>query len=314
MHPVAFLPSPSQSVWHLGPLPVRAYALCIVAGIFLALWLAARRMRERGGTNEDVWDVAGWAIVFGIIGGRLYHVVTDPELYFDGQAEHQPARRGQDLGRRARHLGGDRARHAGRLDRLPPQGHLADRVRRRRRTWRAAGPRARTLGQLVQQRALRRPDQHAVGTAGPLPGHHQGLRGGRRHGIGRRAVRQRGDHAGRALPADLPLRVAVGRRDRAPAALPRSPLPPGPRQRDGALRDGLHARPGVDRGAALRPRQPHPRAAPQHLDEHHRVRPRPGLVPAPRRVPRRTRGHPVHPNTRGEPDRDEESADVGSDD
>ena len=80
--PLAYLPSPSQSVWHLGPLPVRAYALCIVAGIVVALWLTARRFRERGGTSEDVWDVAGWAIVLGIIGGRLYHVVTDPELYF----------------------------------------------------------------------------------------------------------------------------------------------------------------------------------------------------------------------------------------
>jgi prolipoprotein diacylglyceryl transferase len=83
VHPVAYLPSPSQSVWHLGPIPVRAYALCIVAGIFVALWLTARRMRERGGKSEDVWDVAGWAIVLGIIGGRLYHVITDPELYFE---------------------------------------------------------------------------------------------------------------------------------------------------------------------------------------------------------------------------------------
>ena len=82
MHPVAYLPSPSHSVWHLGPIPVRAYALCIVLGIFAALWLGARRLRERGGTPEDVWDVAGWAIVLGIIGGRLYHIVTDPELYF----------------------------------------------------------------------------------------------------------------------------------------------------------------------------------------------------------------------------------------
>jgi prolipoprotein diacylglyceryl transferase len=69
---------------------VRAYALCIVAGIFVALWLTARRMRERGGRNEDVWDVAGWAIVFGIIGGRLYHVVTDPELYFEGKSGTSP--------------------------------------------------------------------------------------------------------------------------------------------------------------------------------------------------------------------------------
>lgn len=90
VQPVAYLPSPSQSVWHLGPIPIRAYALCIVAGIFVALWLAARRMRERGGTSEDVWDVAGWAIVFGIIGGRLYHIITDPELYFEGKPGTSP--------------------------------------------------------------------------------------------------------------------------------------------------------------------------------------------------------------------------------
>ncbi len=79
---LAYLPSPTQSVWHLGPLPIRAYALCIVSGIALALWLAARRWRARGGNQDHLWDICGWAIVFGIIGGRLYHVVSDPELYF----------------------------------------------------------------------------------------------------------------------------------------------------------------------------------------------------------------------------------------
>ena len=87
---LAEIPSPSQSVWHLGPLPIRAYALCIIAGILLALWLTTRRWRERGGKEDEIWDVAGWAIVFGIIGGRLYHVVTDPELYFDGKPGTSP--------------------------------------------------------------------------------------------------------------------------------------------------------------------------------------------------------------------------------
>ena len=80
--PVASIPSPTQAVWHLGPVPIRAYALCIVAGIFVALWLTARRWRAVGGKDDDIWDVGGWAIVFGIVGGRLYHVVSDPELYF----------------------------------------------------------------------------------------------------------------------------------------------------------------------------------------------------------------------------------------
>jgi prolipoprotein diacylglyceryl transferase len=82
VHVLASIPSPSRSVWHLGPLPVRAYALCIIAGILVAIWLTNRRWRERGGNPEHVWDVAAWAIVLGIIGGRVYHVVTDPELYF----------------------------------------------------------------------------------------------------------------------------------------------------------------------------------------------------------------------------------------
>ncbi len=82
VHPLAAIPSPTHAVWHLGPIPIRAYALCIVAGIFVALAVTARRWRARGGKDEDIWDVAGWAIAFGIVGGRLYHVITDAELYF----------------------------------------------------------------------------------------------------------------------------------------------------------------------------------------------------------------------------------------
>ncbi len=87
MSVLASIPSPSRAVWHLGPIPVRAYALCIIAGIVVALAVLLRRWRERGGVEDDVWDVAGWAIVFGIAGGRIYHVITDPELYF-GSGRH----------------------------------------------------------------------------------------------------------------------------------------------------------------------------------------------------------------------------------
>ena len=58
MRSVASIPSPTHAVWHLGPLPVRAYALCIVAGIFVCVALTLRRWRARGGRDEDVWDVA----------------------------------------------------------------------------------------------------------------------------------------------------------------------------------------------------------------------------------------------------------------
>ncbi|WP_406043418.1 prolipoprotein diacylglyceryl transferase [Micromonospora sp. NBC_00898] len=79
---LSYLPSPARGVWHLGPLPVRAYALCILAGIVVAVLVTQRRWGARGGRADDVLDVAVWAVPFGVVGGRLYHVVTDPELYF----------------------------------------------------------------------------------------------------------------------------------------------------------------------------------------------------------------------------------------
>jgi prolipoprotein diacylglyceryl transferase len=69
-------------VWDLGPIPIRAYALCIIAGIIAAIWIGERRWVARGGKRGTVSDIAVWAVIFGLIGGRLYHVITDNELYF----------------------------------------------------------------------------------------------------------------------------------------------------------------------------------------------------------------------------------------
>jgi prolipoprotein diacylglyceryl transferase len=79
---LATIPSPTQGVWNLGPLPIRAYALCIVAGIIAAIMLTERRWLARGGAAGDVLDISVWAVPFGIIGGRIYHVITSPEAYF----------------------------------------------------------------------------------------------------------------------------------------------------------------------------------------------------------------------------------------
>jgi prolipoprotein diacylglyceryl transferase len=62
--------------------PIRAYALCIVAGIIVAIWLGQRRWVARGGSPLAVGDVAIWAVPFGIVGSRIYHVITDNQLYF----------------------------------------------------------------------------------------------------------------------------------------------------------------------------------------------------------------------------------------
>ncbi|WP_410643015.1 prolipoprotein diacylglyceryl transferase [Amycolatopsis sp. lyj-346] len=79
---LATIPSPDRGVWHLGPIPLRAYALCIIAGIIVAIWWGERRWVARGGTKGTVIDIAVFAVPFGLVGGRLYHVITDPELYF----------------------------------------------------------------------------------------------------------------------------------------------------------------------------------------------------------------------------------------
>lgn len=79
---LANIPSPPQGVWYLGPLPIRAYAVSIMVGIVLALWLTHRRYVARGGNADMVWDAAIVAIPAGIIGGRIYHVITDADKYF----------------------------------------------------------------------------------------------------------------------------------------------------------------------------------------------------------------------------------------
>lgn len=76
------LPSPTVGVLEIGPLTIHAYALCILAGIFVAVWMGDRRLRDRGGEAGVVLDVAMWAVPFGIVGGRLYHVITTPQPYF----------------------------------------------------------------------------------------------------------------------------------------------------------------------------------------------------------------------------------------
>lgn len=79
---LAAIPSPPQGVWELGPLPLRAYALCILAGIIIAVWWTTRRYVARGGRADTVIDAAIAAVPAGIIGGRIYHVITDSDLYF----------------------------------------------------------------------------------------------------------------------------------------------------------------------------------------------------------------------------------------
>ncbi len=78
----AVIPSPEVGVWFIGPIPIRAYALLIVLGIVIAVWLGNKRYLARGGNPGVITAIAIWAVPFGIIGGRLYHVISDVQLYF----------------------------------------------------------------------------------------------------------------------------------------------------------------------------------------------------------------------------------------
>jgi prolipoprotein diacylglyceryltransferase len=94
---LASIPSPTSAAWRLGPVSVRAYALCVIAGIAVALAVASRRYRRGAGNRQGrrgvILDVAAWAVPFGLIGAathalliatrhdfthahRLWHVVT----------------------------------------------------------------------------------------------------------------------------------------------------------------------------------------------------------------------------------------------
>lgn len=76
------IPSPEVSSFELGPIRVHFYALFILIGIALAIWIGSRRFRQRGGPAGMILDIALWAVPFGIVGGRIFHVVTHWDYYF----------------------------------------------------------------------------------------------------------------------------------------------------------------------------------------------------------------------------------------
>ncbi len=78
---LAFLPSPPTGVVHIGPVPLRAYAVCILLGVVVAVVIGERRFVARGGRRGAVADLAAVAVPFGLLGARIYHVATSFELY-----------------------------------------------------------------------------------------------------------------------------------------------------------------------------------------------------------------------------------------
>ena len=79
----ASIPTPAQSVLELGPLTIHYYALCIITGIAIAIWLGSKRFQFKTAQGQSVVsEVAIVAVPSGIIGGRIYHVISSPNAYF----------------------------------------------------------------------------------------------------------------------------------------------------------------------------------------------------------------------------------------
>lgn len=84
MNVVASLPSPSSPSLDLGPIELRAYGLLIALGVITAVWLLGKMLERYGsGTPDDASSVATWGVVAGIVGARLYHVVTEWPRFSD---------------------------------------------------------------------------------------------------------------------------------------------------------------------------------------------------------------------------------------
>jgi len=79
-------PTPTQSALEIGPLTIHFYALCIITGISVAIWLGDKRFRAKAVNGKSVVsEVAITAVPVGIIGGRIYHVISSPSAYFGSE-------------------------------------------------------------------------------------------------------------------------------------------------------------------------------------------------------------------------------------
>lgn len=79
---LAKIPSPGSNALEIGPLSFRAYGLMIAFGVIAAVAIAGRRFTKSGGGNaDDMISTAVWAVPAGLVGARIYHVVTDNQLY-----------------------------------------------------------------------------------------------------------------------------------------------------------------------------------------------------------------------------------------
>lgn len=77
-----FPPPPARGIDLPGPFFLNFYTLVIILGGILAVVVATRLWKSRGGNGDDVFSATTWAVILGIIGARIYHVISSPDAYF----------------------------------------------------------------------------------------------------------------------------------------------------------------------------------------------------------------------------------------
>jgi phosphatidylglycerol---prolipoprotein diacylglyceryl transferase len=73
----------------LGPLALHWYGLMYVVAIVMGLWLIRGYTARQGITEEQVYRMLWWCVVAGLLGGRLYFVIQQPDLVSDYQLKPQ---------------------------------------------------------------------------------------------------------------------------------------------------------------------------------------------------------------------------------
>ena len=84
---LAYIPSPTISQFSIGPVTIHIYALCILMGIVLAVWITSNRWKRLGGNFDQILDITLVAVPSGIVGARLYHIITTPERFFGANGD-----------------------------------------------------------------------------------------------------------------------------------------------------------------------------------------------------------------------------------
>ena len=79
----ASIPSPSDNIVHLGPIPLHMYGLMLAIGILVAVRVAETRWVRRGHQSKEFSDIVIWIVIAGVVGARVYHVITDYQLFTD---------------------------------------------------------------------------------------------------------------------------------------------------------------------------------------------------------------------------------------